>query len=123
MEDAARRNVVATAVYGNTVVRICDDYCRERTPEEVRDILGRIARRAMGAWEASDKSHEERQKESKGTGGAPVRNSPRSEHPDTVLRHTGEAGRPARRGARRGGSGNAGTDAGAGAALQRAAGR
>lgn len=57
MEDAARGNVVATAVYGNTVVRICDDYCRDRAPEDVRDILGRIARRAMGAWAAPDKRH------------------------------------------------------------------
>lgn len=32
---------------GNTHVRIADDYCRDKTPEEVETILRRIARTAQ----------------------------------------------------------------------------
>lgn len=36
-------NVVEEFKIGNTKVRICDDYCRDKTPEEVDDILKNIA--------------------------------------------------------------------------------
>lgn len=32
---------------GNTRVKICDDYCRTKTPQEVDAILKRIAERAF----------------------------------------------------------------------------
>ncbi len=36
-------HVVKEWKIGNTTVRICDDYCRDKTPEEVDAILRRIA--------------------------------------------------------------------------------
>ena len=36
-------NVVEEFKIGNTKVRICDDYCRDKTPEEVDAILKSIA--------------------------------------------------------------------------------
>jgi len=43
-------NVVMEKMIGNSRVMICDDYCRDRTPEEVQAILKRIARRALEAF-------------------------------------------------------------------------
>lgn len=40
-------HVVEEFMIGNTKVKICDDYCREKTPEEVDAILKRIAKRAQ----------------------------------------------------------------------------
>lgn len=44
-EAAQTGNVVERMTIGNTRVRICDDYCRSRTEDEIRVILARIARR------------------------------------------------------------------------------
>lgn len=41
-------NVVQEFTIGNTRVKICDDFCRDRTPEDVDAILARIAKRAIG---------------------------------------------------------------------------
>ena len=35
--------VVLEQIIGNTVVRIHDDACRDKTPEEVRSMLQRVA--------------------------------------------------------------------------------
>ena len=40
-------NVVEDFYIGNTHVMICDDYCRDKTPEQVQEILDRIAARAL----------------------------------------------------------------------------
>jgi hypothetical protein len=37
----------------NTRVVICDDYCRDKTPEDVNRILGRIAARALPVLQAA----------------------------------------------------------------------
>lgn len=41
-------NVVKEFNIGNTKVRICDDYCRNRTKAEIEEILRRIAKNALG---------------------------------------------------------------------------
>lgn len=41
-------HVVKDFYIGNTHVRICDDYCRDKTPEEVQAILDRIAKITYG---------------------------------------------------------------------------
>lgn len=41
-------NVVKEFKIGNTKVRICDDYCRNRTKAEIEEILRRIAKNALG---------------------------------------------------------------------------
>lgn len=46
-------NVVREFSIGNTRVRICDDYCRDRTREDVELILQRIARRALEQFSAA----------------------------------------------------------------------
>jgi len=51
--DATTGNIVDSLQIGNTRVRICDDYCRARTPDEIRCILDRIARRAFEALSAA----------------------------------------------------------------------
>jgi len=43
-------HVVYEARFGNGRGMICDDYCRDKTPEEVDAILKRIARRALEAF-------------------------------------------------------------------------
>lgn len=40
-------HVVEEFKIGNTKIKICDDYCRNTTPEEVDAILARIARIAQ----------------------------------------------------------------------------
>lgn len=38
---------------GNTRIKIADDYCRDKTPEEVKATLRRIARAAQAAISAA----------------------------------------------------------------------
>jgi len=40
-------NVVEDYYVGTTHIVICDDYCKNTTPEEIREILNRIASRAL----------------------------------------------------------------------------
>ena len=37
-------NVVMEMKIGNTKIKIADNYCRDKTPEDVKEILQRIAR-------------------------------------------------------------------------------
>lgn len=46
-------NVVRNFSLGNTRVKICDDYCRERSPCEIDIILKRIASRALEQFTAA----------------------------------------------------------------------
>jgi hypothetical protein len=41
------RNVVEEFMLEETKIRICDDYCKEKTPEQVQEILDRIAQIMM----------------------------------------------------------------------------
>lgn len=47
-------NVVEEFMIGNTKVRICDDYCRDKTPEEVDAILKNIAETVRGPLVAAE---------------------------------------------------------------------
>jgi len=47
MQDIKEGNVVEEFDLGNTRVKICDDYCRNRLDTDVEAILNRIARRAQ----------------------------------------------------------------------------
>ena len=40
-------NVVKDFQIGNTRIKICDDYCRDTSPEEVQAILNRIGNRVQ----------------------------------------------------------------------------
>ena len=40
-------NVVKDFQIGNTRIKICDDYCRDTSPDEVQAILDRIADRVQ----------------------------------------------------------------------------
>ena len=44
----ATGNVVEKFDIGNTRIKICDDYCRTKTKQEVEEILRRIAQNAIG---------------------------------------------------------------------------
>lgn len=46
-------HVVRDFYIGNTHIQICDDYCRDKTPEEVQAILDRIASNAVLAFTAA----------------------------------------------------------------------
>ena len=46
--------VVVEKKINNTVVRIHDDYCRSTTPEQVQEILKRIALRAKAEFNAGN---------------------------------------------------------------------
>lgn len=46
-------NVVMTKQYGGTLVRFCDDYCRDKTPEDVQKILDRISEKISPAYLAA----------------------------------------------------------------------
>jgi hypothetical protein len=48
-----RMAVVVEKKINNTVVRIHDDYCRSTTPEQVQEILKRIALRAKAEFNAA----------------------------------------------------------------------
>lgn len=54
-ETAPSGNAVESLRIGNTSVRICDDYCRSRTPDEINIIIERIAARAIGSLTAAEK--------------------------------------------------------------------
>lgn len=43
----ATGNIVKEFNIGNTRVKICDDYCRNKTTTEVAEILARIAKIAI----------------------------------------------------------------------------
>lgn len=48
MADAEQRpNIVRDFTVGNTRIKIADDCCRDRTPEDVKRILRQIARTAQ----------------------------------------------------------------------------
>lgn len=40
-------NIAEDYMIGNTRVRIATDYCKDKTPEEVQEILDRMAQRAQ----------------------------------------------------------------------------
>lgn len=44
----ATGNVVKEFYIEKTRIKICDDYCREKTKAEVEEILKRIAKNAIG---------------------------------------------------------------------------
>jgi hypothetical protein len=46
-------NVVKEFTLGSVQVRICDDYCRDRTKAETDAILARIAANAIGPLNAA----------------------------------------------------------------------
>ena len=46
-------HVVEEFTIGNTRIKICDDYCRDKTPEDVKAILKRIAQIAQPALSAA----------------------------------------------------------------------
>lgn len=54
--------VVVEKKIKNTVIRICDDHCRGTTPEQVQDILKRIALRAKAEFGAAAESDGELKK-------------------------------------------------------------
>lgn len=45
--------IVQEQKIGNTLIRIHDDYCRNITPEQIQDILKRIALRAKAEFSAA----------------------------------------------------------------------
>ena len=45
--------VVRDFYIGNTRVKICDDYCKDKTEEEVEEILRRCSQIAVDAWTAA----------------------------------------------------------------------
>lgn len=46
MIEAAAGHIAKDFLIGNTRVKIATDYCENKTPEDVQEILGRIARAA-----------------------------------------------------------------------------
>lgn len=58
-------NCVRTMKVGNTRIRICDDYCRDKTPEEVDQILKRVAQIALNSFAAAQMREESAQNERK----------------------------------------------------------
>ncbi len=46
-------NIVRDFTIGNTRIKIADDCCRDKTPEDVRKILRQIARQAQAAITAA----------------------------------------------------------------------
>lgn len=52
-------NVVMDFYIEGTHVRICDDYCRDKTPEQVEEILRRIAANAIGPLTAAMREAEQ----------------------------------------------------------------
>lgn len=46
-------NIVRDFTIGHTRIRIADDYCRDKTPEDVKKILREIARTAQAAYTAA----------------------------------------------------------------------
>lgn len=46
-------NIVRDFMVGNTRIKIADDYCRDKTPEDVQRILKEIAQEAQAAITAA----------------------------------------------------------------------
>lgn len=54
MSDTGQRpNIVRDFTVGNTRIKIADDCCRDKTPEDVQRILKEIAREAQAAFTAA----------------------------------------------------------------------
>ncbi len=49
LDRVAEGHVVKDFYVGHTHIKICDDCCRDKTPEQVKEILNRIARIAIGS--------------------------------------------------------------------------
>ena len=47
MDAAKKGNIVRDVKIGNTRIKICDDSCRNATPEEVQAILDSVADRVF----------------------------------------------------------------------------
>lgn len=60
--EVMRMAVVVEKKIRNTVVRIHDDYCRSTTPEQVQEILKRIALRAKAEFGTAAENDEELKK-------------------------------------------------------------
>lgn len=45
-------HIVEEFMIGNTKVKICDDYCRDKSPEYIQMTLKRIAANALAAFNA-----------------------------------------------------------------------
>ncbi|MBQ8331090.1 MAG: hypothetical protein IJX94_01155 [Clostridia bacterium] len=55
----ATGNVVREFTIGQTRIKICDDHCRNKTKQDVEEILRRIAKNAIGPLSvAINNSHE-----------------------------------------------------------------
>lgn len=52
-ETVLTGNTITNLHIGNTRVKICDDYCRSKSPEEIKAILDRIAVRAISGLTAA----------------------------------------------------------------------
>ena len=61
----AEGHVVKDFYVGHTHIVICDDYCRDKTPEEVKETMRRIARIAIGSMRAAT---EEKMNQEQGNG-------------------------------------------------------
>lgn len=53
-EKKEQGNVVKEIMIGNTKVKICDDFCRDRTPKEIDKILSKIAELSISIANESD---------------------------------------------------------------------
>ena len=51
-------NIVMDFTVGNTRIKIADDYCRDKTPEDVKQILREIARTALEHFRAAAEANE-----------------------------------------------------------------
>ncbi len=63
-------NIVKEFKVGNTTIRIADNYCRDKTPEDVQRILQRIARNAQAAFTAEEYRRRAEERASAMSGGA-----------------------------------------------------
>lgn len=68
MKREKEGNVVRDFYIGATRIKICDDYCRDKTPEDVEAILARIARQAQPRLAAAAE-REDSAREGRGDGG------------------------------------------------------
>lgn len=51
MLDRKDWNVVEEYKVGNTTVKICDNCCRDKTPEDIKLIIQNIARIALDSYQ------------------------------------------------------------------------
>lgn len=59
MTDAEQSpNIVRDFTIGNTRIKIADNYCRDKTPEDVERILRKIARTAQEHIRAAEEAAE-----------------------------------------------------------------